>query len=92
GQLRSDVLGAAASGPAAPAPAATAPAAPAPAATAPAATALAATGAEPWLLPVALLLLAGGVWLRGRVDRARARHVDASTTVLPRQRGATDAS
>ncbi|WP_155376592.1 hypothetical protein [Cellulomonas sp. JZ18] len=58
---------------------------------APAPAALAATGAEPWLLPVALLLLLAGAWLRSRAGRRRARRA-APSGVLPRQRGATDLS
>ncbi|MGW6130409.1 hypothetical protein ACWFNE_10320 [Cellulomonas sp. NPDC055163] len=53
--------------------------------------ALADTGSELWLVPVALALLVGGVWLRGRAHRA-ANHPPARIAFVPHQRGASDRS
>lgn len=53
--------------------------------------ALADTGSELWLVPVALLLVVGGVWLRGRAHRAAARH-PGRVGFVPHQRGASDGS
>ncbi|WP_211254575.1 hypothetical protein, partial [Cellulomonas cellasea] len=52
---------------------------------------LAATGGELWLVPVALLLVVGGVWLRGRASRAAAHH-PGRVSFVPHQRGASDRS
>ncbi|WP_258724583.1 hypothetical protein [Cellulomonas sp. NS3] len=52
---------------------------------------LASTGSELWLVPVALALVVGGVWLRGRAHRAAAHH-PGRVTFVPHQRGASDGS